>query len=493
LALRSLVRGSVAYSIGNLLPRVGNFLLLPIYVRFLSPADFGSIALVTSVSSLLAIGFRLGLDGSLMRLHFTDVDPRRQDRLLTTVATVTTVAAAIGAVLTAWLSWLLFAQLFAGLEFWPFGAFAVAIAFAMTFVYLPATLFRAREQPIPFLSFTAGQFGVTAAVTLLLVVALHAGAVGALVGQLAGGLAVLVVSVVLVWRAGGLVLDRRLATEALQFGLPLVPHGISGWVLSVSDRWLLSFLLPLGAAVARAQIGVYSLGYQLAYVVDLVAQSINAAWVPFFYRYGSTEQGPTIHREMLTVVTAAFAAVIAALSLNANLVVAIIARPPFAEAARVVPIVGLAFLAHIVYIWMVTVVFHARRTAVLPLISGASGAVNVGVNLVLIPRFGIEGAAWATLASFTSIAALTLWYAYRVYPVTVDWTRMAVLLAGAAGAALYGVAAGGGLSAGRILLDLGLSAAFAVAALAIARSPALSLRTLTREASRSLARAPTGG
>ena len=59
---------------------------------------------------------------------------------------------------------------------------------------------------------------------------------------------------------------------------------------------------------------------------------------------------------------------------------------------------ALFFEAHIVYIWMVTVVFHARRTAMLPLISGASGAVNVAVNIVLIPRFGIEGAAWATLA-----------------------------------------------------------------------------------------------
>ena len=491
MALRSLVRGSVAYSIGNLLPRVGNFLLLPIYVHFLSPADFGSIALVTSVSSLLAIGFRLGLDGSLMRLYFTSPDPRHQNRLLTTVATVTTIAAAIGAGLTAWLSWLFFAQLFAGLEFWPFGAFAVAIAFATTFVYLPATLFRAREQPLAFLSFTAGQFAVTAAVTLLLVVAMHAGAVGALLGQLAGGLAILLVSAVLVWRAGGLALDRGLASEALRFGLPLVPHGISGWVLSVSDRWLLGFLLPLSAALARAQIGVYSLGYQLAYVVDLVAQSINAAWVPFFYRYGGTEQGPRIHREMLTVVTAAFAAVIAALSINANLAVAIIARPQFAEAARVVPIVGLGFEAHIVYIWMVTVVFHARRTAMLPLISGASGAVNVAVNIVLIPRFGIQGAAWATLASFTAIAVMTTWYAYRVYPVTVDWLRLAVLLAGTAGAAAYGLAATGGLSAGRILLDLALSALFAGAALTVARSPAVRLRTLTREATRSLAQAPT--
>src|SRR5439155_18417513 len=95
-------------------PRVGNFLLLPIYVHFLSPADFGSIALVTSVSSLLAIGFRLGLDGSLMRLCFTSGDPRHQNRLLTTVATVTTIAAAIGAGLTACLSWRFFAQLFAG-------------------------------------------------------------------------------------------------------------------------------------------------------------------------------------------------------------------------------------------------------------------------------------------------------------------------------------------------------------------------------------------
>jgi len=113
------------------------------------------------------------------------------------------------------------------------------------------------------------------------------------------------------------------------------------------------------------------------------------------------------------------------------------------------------------------------------------------VNIVLIPRFGIEGAAWATLASFTAIALMTTWLAYRVYPVSIDWLRVAVLLAGTAGAAAYGLAATGGLSTGRVLLDLALSALFAGVALTVARSPAVRLRTLTRDATRSLVQAPT--
>ncbi len=312
MTLRSLARGSLLYSVGFVLPRVGAFLLLPIYVSVLSTADYGAVALVTSVAQLLANILRMGLDGALMRMHFDSSDPARQDRLIGTIATLTVVVAAAGSAVAALLSWAFFSMLFAGLAFMPFGLIAAVLSFTTTFQFLPATILRAREQPGRFLGFTGGAFLVTAATTLLLLVVLRVGVVGALFGQLAGGVLVVAVTGAMVARAGGPAMDRRLAAEALRFGLPLVPHTISGWMLNVSDRWLLSFLLPVSALQARAAIGVYSLGYQLAYAIDLLAQSFNSAWVPFFYRYGSTPQALGIHREMTTMVMAGFGTLAAA-------------------------------------------------------------------------------------------------------------------------------------------------------------------------------------
>ena len=64
---------------------------------------------------------------------------------------------------------------------------------------------------------------------------------------------------------------------ALAFSLPLVPHALAGWALEMSDRAILTRLLPLH------DVGVYSLGYQLGAAMGLVTTAFNAAWVPFLF------------------------------------------------------------------------------------------------------------------------------------------------------------------------------------------------------------------
>ena len=142
MTLRSLARGSLLYSVGFLLPRIGSFLLLPIYVSVLSTADYGAVALVVSVAQLVASLLRLGLDGALMRMHFDSAEPEVQNRLIATVATVTLLVATAGAALATLLAWAFFELLFSGLEFLPYGLIAAILSFTTTFQYLPATIFR---------------------------------------------------------------------------------------------------------------------------------------------------------------------------------------------------------------------------------------------------------------------------------------------------------------------------------------------------------------
>jgi O-antigen/teichoic acid export membrane protein len=490
--LRGLARGSFLYSIGFLLPRVGAFLLLPIYVSVLSTADYGAIVLVVSVAQLIASVMRMGLDGALMRMHFDSADRQAQNRLIGTVATMTALVAAAGSTLIGLAAWAFFDTVFSGLPFVPYGVIAAILSFTTTFQALPATVLRAREEPGRFLAFSGGAFTVTAATTLLLLVVLRVGVVGALLGQLAGGIFVVLVTVAMVARAGGPSLDRKIAREALAFGLPLVPHTLSGWLLNVSDRWLLNFLLPLSAVMTRAAIGVYSLGYQLAYAIDLLAQSFNSAWVPFFYRYGATPQAIGIHREMTSMVMAGFGALSALLAIHAELVVTVVSRPEFLPAAELIPILTVAFFAHVFYIAVVTVVFYARRTAVLPVITGASAAVNIGSNFFLIPALGIKGAAWATLLAFGFMAIATYVPARRWRLVALDWPRLAVIGVVVVGASAWATWQGRQLSVGRVSLDMLVSIAVVLVALALVVAPQRRLRTLTRAARASEVPVPAG-
>lgn len=478
-SLRSLFRQSALYTVGNITPKIGAFLLLPIYLRFLTQAEYGSLALLTSLAGILAVVYHLGLDGALMRLHF-DVEGGARARLYTTA---TLFSIGLGALITILLSVVLgpyFERLFAGVPFVPLGALALLVALTGSLQYVPSTLFRASRQAGRFLAINLSSFAVSSITSVTLVAVFDLGPTGVLTGQLVGSTAVFLVTLVVIRRLGPWAFDAHRLREALSLGLPLLPHGIAGWALRLGDRWLIALLIGLPAVDARSQLGVYAVGYQLGFVVTILVSSFNAAWSPFFFEVGNRPSGPRFHTQMTTLVIGSLLILAAAISVLAPEIVALIARPGYEAAADVLPIIAFASVLHALYTMFVAVVFLAKRTARLATITLAAAAVNVAVNVALIPLLGIFGAAWATLASYVFFAAATYIYARGMYPVSIDWARIGLMSA----FAITGVAAGRWLAPGPSLasgaVHIGITLAVAVAIAAVTWHPLQGLRTTSR-------------
>jgi O-antigen/teichoic acid export membrane protein len=432
-SLRALLRGSLLYTLGNFLPRIGTFLLLPVYTAAMGPDQFGVLSLMLSLSALLAIVYRLGLDGALLRFHF-DVSPARRPSLYRTVTAVTVVASLGLSVVFAALLAPFFDRIFPGVSFWPYGALALAFTATTALQYVPSDLFRAVERPGRFVAFALAVFAVAVAGVLLFVLVLDMGAAGGLLANLAsGGVVIAAAGYVFLRMRRGRV-ERELASETLRFGLPLVPHGLAGWVLNLSDRWLIGLLMGVPAVAAQSAIGVYSFGYVFGQSVALVAMSFNAAWVPVWYARGDAEHGPALLREMTTLVMVALGILAVGVSVVAPELTRLLATRRWGAeaevAATVIPIVAAASLVYGLYFMLVATVFLRRRTAGLPILTLVAGVANVGANVLLIPAIGVMGAAWSTLIGYGVLTALTWWYAARGFPVSIDLVRLAVIVAG---------------------------------------------------------------
>ncbi|HEY6012814.1 MAG TPA: oligosaccharide flippase family protein, partial [Candidatus Limnocylindrales bacterium] len=237
-----LLRGSLLYTIGSVVPRVGIFLLLPVYTRGMGPAEFGIFSLMLSLAGLLTILYRLGQDGALLRFHF-DLASKRAAALYWTLTAITVVAGIAFSLVLVTLAGPVFAAIFAGIDLWPYGWLAAGIALVTALQFVPTTWFRATEHPERVVGFGLATFVVGAGVTLALVLVLHLGAVGGLLGQLAAGLVAVGVTIALLSRRRPARIDPELAREGLRFGLPLVPHGLAGWVLNLSDRWVIGLTI----------------------------------------------------------------------------------------------------------------------------------------------------------------------------------------------------------------------------------------------------------
>ena len=132
--------------------------------------------------------------------------------------------------------------------------------------------------------------------------------------------------------------------------------------------------------------------------------------------------------------------------------VRLLATPEFYEGSRVVGVLAFATVAYGAYVVMAIGVGRARRTQFNWVITGLAAALNVALNLVLIPPYGMMGAAVATAGAYALMFALMTWYAQRVFPTPYQWRRVLT----AAGAAVVLLVAGK-------LVDGGLGVAIALA------------------------------
>ena len=479
MSLRKLARASAIYTLGNIAPKLGAFVLLPVYVRFLTPSEYGSVSLLVSVSNVLSLLLTFGVDAALMRLHF-DLQGRERATLYSTLSLFSLVTSGVATLVAAAVLAPFFPQLFAGIPFWPLGALALLVAFANAVQYVPSVLFRATGQAGRFVLVNLSAFVIGSLSSVVLIVFVHLGAAGMLLGQLLGALAIFAIAIVIVSRLGPWAFSRSSLVAALRFGLPIMPHAIAGWALRLSDRWLIGLLIGLPVLQAQAAIGVYSFGYQIGFVVSIIVTSFNAAWSPYFFRVGHEASGPRLFREITTLVIAGLLVIAVGLAVLSPEIVTILANARYAEAVDVLPVIAFASVFQGLYTMLVTVVFLTKRTSQLALLTLASALLNLGLNVFLIPRLGIIGAAWSTLAAYAFFAIGTGVYGGRTYPIRLDLPRLALLTASCLMAVVVGrltTVAGDIVAQG--FLHLIIAACFAAIAAAIAFRPLLSLRGLT--------------
>jgi len=416
-AARLFAHGGV-YTLSRLSNLVVGVVLLPLYARQLGPDGFGVISLMTTVGAFLGLLMVQGLPASWFRLRFDEPDAAGVRSLESTIVWY---LAASGLVFLAVLT--LFGEPLArrvtpGIPYLPLGLLTAIAAFANAFPSLYERKLQVDERPIAFGIFNLSRTILSAGLVVLFVVALRRGARGAIEATaLAAGLAA-VASLGLIrpgWFRRG---SKKRLSRSLTYGLPLVPHSLAGMTNDVIDRLLLNAMLGLSA------VGVYSMGYRLAAMGQVVAVSLNQAYSPAFIR--TVNAAETSRRDgdaatadaalrrvgrlgLLTV--AGVSCVVLAICAVAREAIMVLATPAFSDSWRVVAPVGAGVVAWACYFpFSQSIFYNPRRVRWMIVVTGAAALTNIGANLMLIPKWGIMGAASATLVSDVVLALV----AYRL-------------------------------------------------------------------------------
>src|SRR3954467_1862550 len=250
--IRRLARHSAIYGLGGILSRILAVLLLPLYTSYLGTRGFGKIELVTTLNTVLVIVLSAGISSAFFRFYFDSKDESRRTLVVRTVFWFTMAMATIGLVVGAAFATPIAHALGLGDDPWIVRAAAVGLWAQMNYQQL-TNLFRVEERSVQFVIASVANILITVAATVLLVVGLHEGATGAVVGNFVGTLAVYLVLLVYRRYQLGLQFDRQLFRESNRFGMPLVPSALFLWAINFVDR------IFVGHYKGISEVGVYSL------------------------------------------------------------------------------------------------------------------------------------------------------------------------------------------------------------------------------------------
>jgi len=418
------------YAIGSAANTAALFLLVPYLVNRLTPREYGAWSLYEVAILLLNTLMLAGLDSGLMREYwFLDGEAKRAQlagTILLAIALWGAVLLALGALL-----------LSAGWEVSLPGSangfvLVLGISWTEAVFAFSLTLFRIREQATVFVVLSLGRMLLFMEMAIALVHAGH-GLLGALAGRLGATVFMFGVAIALGHRLISLTLDLSALKRVIRYGLPLLPANLASYVLFASDRYALQHFSTLET------VAIYTFAYKVAGILDvLINRPFALDWAPRRFKIATQTNAPQRYSQILVMyLWAAVACALVILAL-APLAYAWIAPPPYGAGIQIVPVILLAYLLYGLSYPLNVGIMLRDRTQYLPVIGWGAAGVCLGLNIWWIPRFGMLGAAWATVVSYGLWTAGITYASMRLYPVSYAFERIGLVL-GAGLLAYFGI------------------------------------------------------
>jgi O-antigen/teichoic acid export membrane protein len=414
--LRRLATTGAAYTAASVLSKVIAVGLLPLYTRYLTPADYGFAEVMFAAVVSASIVVRLGLIEAVLRFYYRDgEDP---DRVVASSFAGLFWLATLGALVA-----LPFARpISEALLDRPapdLARISIGGLWALTMFEYMLTLFRLEERARAYFVTTILNVLASIGVTVALVVGAGEGARGLLIGSYATGAAFVLGLIAYQRRRLSLRFDRHLLRRLLRFGLPTMPAEVSLYLLNFVDR-----LIVLRVAGA-AEAGLYSLAVKFAQAVNVLVRGFQLAWPPLAYSIRDDEEARRAYATVVTLFVAGCAFVVTGMWLFSRWIVRALAAPEFFGSYKAIGLISTAVTLYALYLVLVVILGRTGRTEFNFPAAIAALLANLALNLILVPPLGIVGAGLALVASYLVVLSLMYAFTQRLFPVPYEWGRLA--------------------------------------------------------------------
>lgn len=433
--LKSLGKHFAVYGVGRILSRIVSFVLLPIYTHYLTAGEYGTLELLELTTYIVMMFVAGGISHAVMRFYYDSDDEREKMRVVST------------ALISIWVSslfFLIWLLLFASeisyaiLESTEFtGLFRlmfVSMVISLT-NEIPLSFIRAQQKSTLFTAISVVQLVIALSLNILFIVGFDWGIRGIILSGITSQAVSGVFLGIYTFRYSGFGYSLTRAKQLLRYGLPLIPAGLGYFALNFADRFFLQRFSDL------TQVGIYALGYKFGMVISpMVAEPFLSIYRPKMFELARNNREEA--REFVGLVFTYLAFINLFMTLGISILIKdailILSDPEFREAYQVVPLIGLAYVSFAAYSVIQIGILITKKTKYIAYMVISSAVLSLILNYLLIPPYGMWGAAAATIASYFSLFLMNYFLSFKLFRINLEFVRLFKLLVAAV--ALYLIA-----------------------------------------------------
>ena len=396
-------KASIWYTICNFFQKGISFIVIPVYIRLLTTAEYGEWSVFQSWRDILIIFASLNLYCGVYTKTLVD---HREDR-----DRYTSSLQGLGTVITLGLLIIYFFT-----HEWCNRKLGLTTPYMLLlflyFIVYPAYSFWGTRRLVeyeykPLVAVTVLETVLTPTVSLLLLQYTDLRAKALILGYLSVECAIGLVFYVYHFLKGKCFFHREYWRYAARFNLPLVPHHVGLIILSQSDRIMIRHYC------GESDAGIYSFAYQIASAAIVLISAINGSRVPWTYEQLRQRTFDRL-KKIVNALVLMMAGVVLLIALVSPEIIAIIGTEAYQAAVYVIPVVTLGTFYIFIYDLYASIEIYWGATKYLMYASVAGALLNVALNAVFIPMFGFIAAAYTTLFCYLVFMALHYLFSRKV-------------------------------------------------------------------------------
>jgi len=422
--LKSTVRDTFVYSLSNIAPKIVGVILLPLFTAKLALTDFGNWDLIDNSIQILAGVAILGQASSIIFLNNSKEYKDQKESSLFTLSSFVFVVCALLVLITE----LFTSNCSSFFEHSQFKSIYIRLIAYLVLLRVMNNLFlakvRADEKAVYYSVVSVIKTLLMTALTIYFVAFINLGIEGILYAALIAEIFTVIVLLVKVIPKMKFSFDNKILTTALKFGFPLIFSSLGFMLLNQSDRFIIKLLL------GSKSVAIYGLGYRVAGVLNMfLILPFSLGLLPIAYKYYGMPDDKRFFTKLMTYSTFFFVWGFIFLSLFSKEIVGVFAlQVEYHSAFMVIPIILLSYVLSGMRLTASLGMFLTKNTKHVAWITIAASALNIILNFIFIPKYGIIAAAVNTLISFAIFYFVTQVFSDKYFKIPYENSKLLVMI-----------------------------------------------------------------